>query len=144
MSHRTLIVLRPSETEKSFGKIDGLIHLGAAHSSARWDELEAEKMNRILAINGTGSFQISRAAAKHMNEHGSGSIVLTAPASVMFGVTRGNGHGGPAYVSPKGAVVALMRSLARSLGPHGIRVNAVSPGMTDTPMVVGYSEQQKA
>ena len=144
MSHRTLIVLRPSETEKSFGKIDGLIHLGAAHSSARWDELEAEKMNRILAINGTGSFQISRAAAKHMNEHGSGSIVLTAPASVMFGVTRGNGHGGPAYVSSKGAVLAPMRSLARSLGPHGIRVNAVSPGMTDTPMVVGYSEQQKA
>ncbi|MGA0346964.1 MAG: SDR family NAD(P)-dependent oxidoreductase, partial [Alphaproteobacteria bacterium] len=40
-----------TETEKTFGKIDGLIHCGAAHSSARWDELEAEEMNRILAIN---------------------------------------------------------------------------------------------
>ena len=47
-------------------------------------------------------------------------------------------------MSSKGAVLALMRSLARSLGPHGIRVNAVSPGITDTPMVAGYSEQQKA
>lgn len=107
-----------TETEKSFGKIDGLIHLGEAHSSARWDELEAEKMNRILAINVTGSFQISRAVAKHMKEQGSGSIVLTTSASVMFGVTGGNGQGGPAYVSTKGAVPALMRSLARSLGPQ--------------------------
>ena len=46
-------------------------------------------MNRILAINVTGSFQISRAVAKHMKEHGSGSIVLTTSASVMFGVTGG-------------------------------------------------------
>ena len=128
-------------TERSFGKIDGLIHSGAAHSSARWDELESEEMNRILAINVTGSFQISRAVAKHMKENGNGSIVLTTSASVMFGVTGGNGQGGPAYVSTKGAVPALMRSLARSLGPDGIRVNAVSPGITDTPMVAGYSEQ---
>ena len=47
-------------------------------------------------------------------------------------------------MSSKGALLALMRSLARSLGPDGIRVNAVSPGITDTPMVAGYSEQQKA
>ena len=131
-------------TEKSFGKIDGPIHCGAAHSSTRWDELEAEEMNRILAINVTGSFQISRAVAKHIKECGSGSIVFTTSASVMFGVTDGNGQGGPAYVSSKGAVLALMRSLARSLGPDGIRVNAVNPGITDTPIVVGYSEQQKA
>ncbi len=133
-----------TETEKTFGKIDGLIHCGAAHSSARWDELEAEEMNRILAINVTGSFQISKAVAKHMKEFGEGSIVLTTSASVLFGVTGGNGQGGPAYVSSKGAVLALMRSLARALGPEGIRVNAVSPGITDTPMVAGYSEKQKA
>ena len=47
-------------------------------------------------------------------------------------------------MSSKGAVLALMRSLARSLGPRGIRVNAVSPGITYTPMVARYSEHQKA
>ena len=88
-----------TETERSFGKIDGLIHWGAAHSSARWDELESEEMNRILAINVTGSFQIYRAVAKHIKEYGDGSIVLTTSASVMFGVAGGNGQGGPAYVS---------------------------------------------
>lgn len=62
----------------------------------------------------------------------------------MFGVTGGNGQGGSAYISSKGAVLASMRSLARSFSPDGIRVSAVSPGTTDTQMVAGYSEQQKA
>jgi NAD(P)-dependent dehydrogenase (short-subunit alcohol dehydrogenase family) len=130
-------------TIKRFGNLDGLIHCGAAHSSARWDELEPDEMNRILAINVTGSLLIAQAAAKHMTEQGKGSIVLTTSASVLFGVTGGNGQGGPAYVSSKGAVLALMRSLARALGPNGVRVNAISPGITDTPMVAGYTEEQQ-
>lgn len=129
-----------TETERSFGEIDGLLHLGAAHSSGRWDELEAEEMKRTLAINVTVSFQISRAVAEYMKECGNGSIVLTTSASVMFGVTKG--QGGPAYVGSKGVVLALMRSLTRSRLPDGIRVSAVSPGITGTPMVAGYSEQQ--
>tara|TARA_Y100001936_G_scaffold223903_1_gene241065 strand:+ start:11038 stop:11778 length:741 start_codon:yes stop_codon:yes gene_type:complete len=128
---------------ENFGKLDGLIHCGAAHSSARWDELDPEEMNKILAINVTGSFLIARAAAQQMKKQGKGSIVLTTSASVLFGVTGGNGQGGPAYVSSKGAVLALTRSLARGLGPDGIRVNAVSPGITDTPMVAGYTDEQK-
>jgi len=133
-----------SATVDLFGQIDGLIHCGANHSSARWDELDPAEMNNVLAINVTGSFQVARAAARRMKEHGKGSIVLTTSASVLFGVTGGNGQGGPAYVSSKGAVLALMRSLARALGPDGIRVNAISPGITETPMVAGYTQEQKA
>jgi 3-oxoacyl-[acyl-carrier protein] reductase len=132
------------QTKEYFGSIDGLIHCGAAHSSARWEELNSEEMNRILEINVTGSFQITKAVAREMKKHGAGSIVLTTSASVLFGVTGGNGQGGPAYVSSKGAVLALMRSMARALGTDGIRVNAISPGITDTPMVAGYTEEQKA
>lgn len=133
-----------SATVDLFGRIDGLIHCGAAHSSARWDELDPAEMNNVLATNVTGSFQIARAAAHPMKERGKGSIVLTTSASVLFGVTGGNGQGGPAYVSSKGAVLALMRSLARALGPDGIRVNSISPGITETPMVAGYTQEQKA
>ncbi len=133
-----------AQTVEKFGALDGLIHCGAAHSSARWDELDPAEMNRTLAINVTGSFQIARAAAHAMKKQGKGSIVLTTSASVLFGVTGGNGQGGPAYVSSKGGVLALTRSLARALGPEGIRVNAVSPGITDTPMVAGYTDEQKA
>lgn len=127
-----------------YGALDALIHCGAAHSSARWDELDAAEMNRVLAVNVTGSFLISQAAASHMITQGSGAIVLTTSASVLHGVTGGNGQGGPAYVSSKGAVIALTRSLARALGPKGIRVNAVSPGLTETAMIAGYTDQQRA
>jgi 3-oxoacyl-[acyl-carrier protein] reductase len=127
-----------------FSVLDALIHWGAAHSSARWDELEAEECNRVMAVNVTGSFLIAQAAARPMVERGKGAIVLTTSTSVLQGVTGGQGQGGPAYVASKGAVIALTRSLARALGPHGVRVNAVSPGITETPMIGGYTEEQRA
>lgn len=127
-----------------FGGLDALIHWGAAHSSATWEELTAEECNRTLAVNVTGSFLMSQAAARHMSERGKGAIVLTTSTSVLYGVTGGQGQGGPAYVSSKGAVIALTRSLARALGPRGIRVNAVSPGIVETPMIAGYTEAQRA
>lgn len=127
-----------------FGGLDALIHWGAAHSSARWDELGAEECNRVMAVNVTGSFLIAQAAARPMVERGAGAIVLTTSTSVLHGVIGGDGQGGPAYVASKGAVIALTRSLARALGPSGVRVNAVSPGITETPMIGAYSEARRA
>ncbi len=127
-----------------FGALDALVHWGAAHSSARWDELGAEECNRVMAVNVTGSFLIAQAAARPMIERGQGAIVLTTSTSVLHGVTGGDGQGGPAYVASKGAIIALTRSLARALGPLGVRVNAVSPGITETPMIGAYSEDQRA
>ncbi len=126
-----------------FAALDALIHWGAAHSSARWDELGAEECNRVMAVNVTGSFLIAQAAARPMVECGQGAIVLTTSTSVLQGVTGGAGQGGPAYVASKGAVIALTRSLARALGPHGVRVNAVSPGITETPMIGAYTGEQR-
>jgi NAD(P)-dependent dehydrogenase (short-subunit alcohol dehydrogenase family) len=132
-----------AETISEFGQLDALIHWGAAHSSARWDELTAEECNHTLAVNVTGSFLISQAAAKPMVKQGKGAIVLCTSTSVLYGVTGGQGQGGPAYVASKGAVIALTRSLARALGPEGIRVNTVSPGITETAMIEEYSEEQR-
>jgi|TARA_B100001964_G_scaffold234100_1_gene292256 3-oxoacyl-[acyl-carrier protein] reductase len=129
---------------EKFGQLDALIHWGAAHSSARWDELEADECNRIMAVNVTGTFLIAQAAANHMTERGKGAIVLCTSTSVLFGVTGGEGQGGPAYVASKGAAIALTRSFARALGPLGVRVNAVSPGITETPLIGSYSEEKRA
>ena len=132
-----------TQTIKEFGKLDALIHWGAAHSSARWDELDADECNNIMNVNVTGTFLIAQAAAKPMVEKGKGSIVLCTSTSVLHGVTGGEGQGGPAYVASKGAVIALTRSLARALGPKGVRINAVSPGITETAMIKDYSERQR-
>ncbi len=127
-----------------FGVLDALIHWGAAHSSARWDELSSEECNHVMAVNITGTFLIAQAAARHMRGRGRGAIVLCTSTSVLHGVTGGDGQGGPAYVASKGAVIALTRSLARALGPDGVRVNAVSPGLTETAMIAGYTDEQRA
>ncbi|MBM3485542.1 MAG: SDR family oxidoreductase [Alphaproteobacteria bacterium] len=130
---------------KRFGKLDALIHWAAAHSSKFWTELGADEMNRILAVNVTGSFLMAQAAGRHMQTRKKGAIVLTASGSVLLGATGGpSGQGGPAYVSSKAAITGLVRSLARAMGPDGIRVNAVAPGVTDTPMINSYSAETKA
>ncbi|MCZ7564056.1 MAG: SDR family oxidoreductase [Burkholderiales bacterium] len=127
-----------------FGALDAVTHWGAAHSSARWDELDADECNRTMAVNVTGTFLIAQAAARHMVARRRGAIVLCTSTSVSFGVTGGRGQGGPAYVASKGAVIALTRSFARAFGPCGVRVNAVSPGITETPMIGGYTEEQRS
>ena len=131
-----------AQAVKTFGKLDALMHWGAAHSSKRWDELDAVECNFIMSVNVTGSFLIAQAAAKNMMANAGGAIVLTTSTSVLFGVTGGNGQGGPAYVSSKGAIIALNRSLARALAPR-VRCNAVSPGLAETAMVAGYTAAQR-
>ena len=130
---------------KRFGKLDSVIHWAATHSSAFWSELDAEEFNRVLAVNMTGSFLIAQAAARHMIRHKAGSIVLCTSGAVLFGGVGGqSGAGGAAYVASKAGVIGLVRSMARALGPHGIRVNAVSPGVTETPMISSYSAERRA
>ncbi|MGE0744237.1 MAG: SDR family NAD(P)-dependent oxidoreductase [Rhodospirillales bacterium] len=130
---------------KRFGKLDAVLHFAAVHSSRYWTELTAEEFNRVLAVNVTGSFLIAQAAARHMVERKAGAIVLTASGSVILGPVGGSaGQGGPAYVSSKAAITGLVRTLARSLGPSGIRVNGIAPGVTETPMIASYSAETKA
>ena len=129
--------------ENVWGEIKGLLNWGATHSNKRWDELEPNEFNAILETNVTGAFLIAQAVAAHMNRFDGGSIVLTTSTSVLFGATGGNGQGGPAYVSSKGAIIALTRTMARSLAPK-IRVNAVSPGLTETPMIGNMSSNLRS
>ena len=130
--------------ESKLGLLDGLIHCAAIHSPAFWTDLEADEFNRVLQVNVTGSFLIAKAAAMAMRGRKRGAIVLTSSANVLAGGIGGQaGMGGPAYVASKSAIVGLVRSMARSLGPDGIRVNGVMPGVTETPMIAKYSEENR-
>ncbi len=131
-------------TVAAFGALDGLAHLAAIHSMKTWRELNASDFDKILAVNVTGSFLISQAVAQHMENHGGGAIVLTTSSVISVGGLGGTGRGGPAYATSKAAIVGLMRSLARSLAPHNIRVNAVSPGSISTPMTAHYTKEALA
>lgn len=122
---------------RAFGRLDALIHMAAVHSTGTWREVGPEEFNRVLAVNVTGSFNIAKACAEAMMAAG-GAIVLASSGSMNVGGVGGHGRGGPAYVSSKAAIIGLVRSLARSWGADGIRVNAVSPGATRTAMTADY------
>ncbi len=126
-----------SEACDKFGGLSALIHLAGIHQTKTWEEVDADDFARVMAVNVTGSFLIAKAAAETMRET-DGAIVLTASGGVELGGVVGDGRGGPAYTSSKAAIRGLTRSLARSLGKFNIRVNAVSPGATDTPMIGTY------
>jgi len=102
-----------TDSVTKFGRLNALVHFAGIHSTETMDQLNGEVFTRVLNTNVTGSFLIAQAATKR----------------------------GPAYASSKGAVVALTRSLARALGSKGIRVNAISPGSTATPMTEKYTDE---
>jgi 3-oxoacyl-[acyl-carrier protein] reductase len=130
---------------EAFGGIDGLAHFAAAHSKLNWEGADEEEFNRILSINVTGPFLMAKACARVMIDRGTrGAMVLTASGGVLMGGTGENGRGGPAYTTSKGGVLVLVRTLAKSWGKYGIRVNAISPGVVETAMTAEYSEDAMA
>lgn len=132
------------QTVDKFGRLDAVCHFAAIHSTLNWEDVTSEEFLRVQEVNVVGSFHIAKAAGEYMKDHGGGAIVLTSSGSVQAsGVGGGSGRGGPAYVTSKAAIYGLNRSLARSLGPYHIRVNAVSPGATETPMIAEYTNASR-
>ena len=125
-----------AQAVKALGGIDALLHFAAIWVGTPWDKSEPAEWDRIVAVNIKGTFFLTQAVARHMVERGSGAIVLTTSDSVNVGGVAG----GPAYVASKGSVVGLTHSFAKALGPKGVRVNAVSPGVIDTPMTTSRFE----
>ena len=142
---RTDTANRAADTAVSaFGGVDGLAHFAAAHSRLNWEEADEEEFNRILSINVTGSFLMAKSVARVMiHRNIPGAMVLTASGGVLMGGTGDQGRGGPSYTTSKGGVLVLVRTLAKSWGKYGIRVNAISPGVVETAMTSNYTEAAK-
>ncbi len=94
---------------------------------ARIDEVTTEQWDRVLRINLTGLFFVSRAAVRPMIAQKSGRVVNIASVVGLVPLRLQS-----AYVAAKAGVANLTRSMALELAPHGIRVNAVAPGATET------------
>ena len=112
------------------GGIDGLVNNAAVFSTLRnrpFEEIEPAELDRVLAVNARGPFLMCQAAVPHMRRRGRGKIVNMASGALLAG-PPGLAH----YVMSKGAVFALTRVLARELGPAGINVNSIAPGLTVT------------
>lgn len=111
-----------------FGRLDYLVPAAAIYEDRLVQDMPDAQWEHTMAVNLNGVFYLVRRAIPHLAE--GGAIVTLASQAAHTGA--GVEHA--AYGATKGAVVAFTRTLARELGPR-IRVNAVSPGVIDTPMV---------
>jgi pyridoxal 4-dehydrogenase len=120
-----------NETVAEHGKLDVLVNSAAIVPFTPWDEVDFAEWRRIMSVNLDGTFLTNRYAQTAMRENGYGRIVNIASNVVLAG-TPNLAH----YVASKGGVFAFTRALARELGPHGITVNSVAPGLTETEGVL--------
>jgi NAD(P)-dependent dehydrogenase (short-subunit alcohol dehydrogenase family) len=117
-------------TLEQYGGVDILINNAAITSSYSILDTTVEQYQRVIAINLTAPFMLSKAAIPVMVERGGGSIVnITSILAIT-----GTGSSAAAYSSAKAGLIGLMYDLSDTYGSQGIRVNCVAPGLIDTPM----------
>ena len=120
------------------GRIDYLICCAAIFPASPFLELSAADWERTVRVNLTGSFLCCRAALRHMRPRSFGRIILFSS-----GLARTAGRNCAHYAASKGGVLGLARSLALEVVEEGIRVNTISPGITDTPQPRGHMSEEE-
>ena len=118
------------EATSVYGCIDILVNTAGVSESTPFMEYTEETFDKVMDLNIKGVFNATRAAAECMVARGKGVILSTSSMVSISGQPSGF-----AYPASKFAVNGLTVSLARELGPMGIRVNAVAPGITETDMM---------
>jgi NAD(P)-dependent dehydrogenase (short-subunit alcohol dehydrogenase family) len=117
-----------SEVGRRFGRCDILINCAGIFPNQPFDEMTFADWRRVLAINLDSVFLMSAAFAPGMKQRRWGRIVNMA-SSTLGSVVSGFVH----YMASKAGIVGITRALASELGPFGITVNAISPGLTRSP-----------
>jgi len=134
-------VSKPEDVERCFAEIcSGLTDLVCAagvFSEGTAEATSVEEWRRVLAVNLTGPFLCARAAIPRMRQRGGGSIVLFSSSTGAHAALPN----AAAYVTSKGGIASLAKALAVDHARDGVRVNAIAPGPTETPMLLGLTTE---
>ena len=125
-----------AEAFKQIGRVDNLVCNAGIWKGGLLQDVDEADWDRLFDVNVKGVYNCVKAALPGFLANHSGSIVTV---SSMWGQVGASCES--AYSATKGAVIALTKSLAKELGPSGIRVNCVAPGVILTDMCAGYSAE---
>lgn len=125
-----------TRTAEEFGPIDILVNnAGSLIERLSLSKMTVGRWDEVMDLNLKSAMLCSQAAAPSMIERQSGAIVNV----VSIAGRTGGGPGAGAYAAAKAGLIALTKAMAKELAPHGIRVNAISPGTIDTPFHETFS-----
>ena len=127
-----------AETVKTFGKIDILVNNAGVLDYKNFLDIDDENWNKVLDVNLRGYLWTAQAVAKEMAKNKSGKIVNIASIAGLAAFPQI-----AVYNISKAAVIMLTKSMATELGPIGINVNAIAPGMIETEMTEGMLKDPK-
>ena len=126
------------ETLAAFGRIDVLVNNAGILNDVPLHEMSEETWDEMMATNLRPVFLCSRAVLPHMLERGSGKIINMSSLLAQKGMA-GRTH----YAAAKGGILAFTRALAREVGPRGIQVNAIAPGLIETELVGPITDENR-
>jgi len=132
VASETDVVAMFDATEKAFGPIYGLVNnAGIIAPSMPLVDMTAERMQRLFAVNILGSYLAAREAARRMSRSrgGKGGVIVNLSSAAA---RLGSPNDFVDYAGSKGAIDTFTIGLSKELGPEGIRVNAIRPGLIDT------------
>jgi NAD(P)-dependent dehydrogenase (short-subunit alcohol dehydrogenase family) len=122
------------------GKLDILVNNAGMLAAGDVLNLSLEDFDRVLAVNLRAPFVIGQAAARHMVERGlKGAIINMSSINAVLAIP-----GQLAYVTSKGGINQLTKTMALGLAPHGVRVNAIGPGSVMTDILKGVMGSEEA
>jgi len=142
LSDRESVVELVGVTMDEHGSLDVLFNAAGVLETGTATDISPESWDRTIAVNLTGTFNACRAAVPAMLKSGGGSIINTSSSTGAHDAIGGL----VSYVASKGGVTMLTKALAIDYATQGIRVNAIAPGPTDTPMLRDAipSEEERA
>jgi NAD(P)-dependent dehydrogenase (short-subunit alcohol dehydrogenase family) len=125
------------EAAEAFGGVDVLVNNAAIDFTSDLLETDVEEVKRVFETNVFGAFLMLTRVARELKRRGGGSIVNVSSRLASIGVPTM-----VVYSASKGALLALTRGAAIELAPHNVRVNAVAPGLTATPLYDAWVGEQ--
>ena len=127
VSHAADVDVMLGAVARGLGVPDVLVNNAGIYPRSPFLELTEREWDAVLGVNLKGSFLCAQAAARAMVAAGRRGVIINLASQAIRGAPLGV-H----YTASKGGIVAMTRAMALALAPHGIRVNAVAPGLTDT------------